>query len=409
MSNVSLAGGTAVDLTGAGGALAGASNATEVQAIIQTALGKMEQANTGGSAAPVLITNIVQQAVTPTTVSTVIDAAPIVDGTRSVDLSAFITPPSAAENASTVAIVAIQAPVATGGVVDTIFIPTTFQNVVIKVTGDNPVRIVAQGTGGQNTVMDGGGGGDFLLGDAGDTINGGAGDDTVGAFFGNASIGGGIGNDLVMGGSGVDTLTGGDGNDTVVGSTLGVTAGADSMDGGAGDDLLYGMGSGANIFVGGDGADSLVGGTGADSMSGGTGNDILISGAGADTLSGGDGNDNMQGGAGNDSLMGGAGDDTLWGGAGADTLVGGTGADIFYLRELGAGSNTTINDYSGTEGDRLHFTGVTQLTVGAASGATGTTATVALSGSNTVITMPDGSTITLVGINALPANSVIYG
>lgn len=397
MSNITLAGGTSLDLTGTGGALAGLPNASELVAGIQQAIGGLETANTGASATPVRITQVEQVVLTTTQLS----------GGGTVALETLLPAITANATPNTLVVIRLPAALAAG---TTLTIPPSVENAVVVLEGSSDVNVYAQGTGGQSTAIYGNAGRNSLFGDAGDTVSGGAGDDTVGALFGNTTADGGADNDVVFGNSGNDSLYGGAGDDTVVGSILGVTAAADMMDGGDGNDLLYGISTGNNRFVGGAGNDSLVGGAGADSMEGGTGNDILISNAGNDTLVGGDGSDNMQGGAGNDSLVGGAGDDTLWGGAGADTLVGGTGADIFYLRALGQGSATTINDYSGTEGDRLHFTGITQLVVGAPSAATGTTATVALNaaGTNTVITMPDGSTITLVGITSLPANSVIY-
>lgn len=396
MSNISLAGGANVDLTGTGGALAGISNASEIVSGIQEAIGQMETANTGSSATPVRITAVEQVVIAATSISG--------GGTVSLETLAPTTVSSATANTLVVVRVPDAAPSGT-----TLTIPATVENAVVVLGGSNDVNVFASGTGGQSTGLVGNAGKNWLHGDAGDTLVGGAGDDTVGAFFGNATAMGDDGNDLVYGNAGADTLEGGAGNDTIVGSVLGVTAGADSMEGGAGNDLVIGAGSGGNRIFGDGGADSLVGGGGADLVDGGDGNDQAFGMAGSDTLIGGIGDDNLQGGAGNDSIQGGAGADTLWGGAGTDTLVGGAGADIFYMRNLGSGTSQTITDFSGTDGDRLHFTGITQLTVAAgAPSATGTVANVALSGGNTVITMPDGSTITLVGITALPANSVIY-
>lgn len=395
MSNVSLAGGASVDLTSSGGALVGIQNATQVAAQVQAAIGAIETSNTGASSTPVRITAVQQ---------VVIDQSSVNAG-GTVDLTA-IAPTTSSATPNTLVVVRVPDGAPSG---TKLVVPSTIENAVVVLGGTNNVDVFATGTGGQSTVIVGNAGQNWLHGDAGDTLTGGSGNDTVGAFFGNVTADGGADNDLVYGNAGADTLIGGAGNDTLVGSVLGVTSGADSMVGGDGADLIIAASTGANIATGDAGNDSMVGGGGADNFQGGADADILLGMGGNDSLVGGDGNDNLQGGAGNDALVGGNGDDTLWGGAGTDTLTGGAGADIFYMRSLGAGSSQTVADFSGTDGDRLHFTGITTLTVAAgAPSATGTVANVALSGSNTVITMPDGSTITLVGITSLPNNSVIY-
>lgn len=398
MSNVSLAGGLSVDLTGASGALAGRADAAAISATIQSAIGKIEAVLTGaagGAAAPVRITSVQQVAPAALTVT---------NGAVTLDQATLGL--ASDPGANTMVVVALPASLPSG---TNVFIPATIETPVVVISGTGDVNIYALGTGGQNTVIVGNPGNNIIYGDSGDTLSGGEGNDTVGALFGNASVEGGVGNDLIFGSSGNDTLLGGDGDDALVGSVLGRTAGTDSLSGGAGNDYVISGADGAAIMMGDAGNDSMVGGTGADSIDGGTGNDNILAGAGADTLIGGAGNDNLQGQAGNDSLSGGDGNDTLWGGAGADTLTGGAGADIFYVSGAGAGSSVRIADFSSAESDQVDLVGITQLVVGGSTLAVGTTASVAVSSGNTIITLPDGSTITLVGIATLPANSIIFG
>jgi len=397
LSNVSLAGGLSVDLTGATGALAGRSDAAAISATIQSAIGKIETILTGASSGgtPVRITDVQQIAPTNLTVTN-----------GSVTLDQATLGLAADPGSNTMVVVALPANLPSG---TNVFIPASIETPVVVISGTGDVNIYALGTGGQNTVIIGNVGNNIIYGDSGDTLSGGDGNDTVGALLGNASVEGGAGNDLIFGASGNDTLLGGTGDDVLVGSVLGLTSGTDSLSGGDGNDYVISGASGAAVMSGDLGNDSMVGGTGADSIDGGAGNDHILAGAGADTLIGGAGTDNLQGGAGNDSLSGGDGNDTLWGGSGADTLTGGAGADIFYVSGAGAGSSVRISDFSSADSDQVDLVGITQLVVGGSTLAVGTTASVAVSSGNTIITLPDGSTITLVGIATLPANSIIFG
>jgi Ca2+-binding RTX toxin-like protein len=112
-------------------------------------------------------------------------------------------------------------------------------------------------------------------------------------------------------------MDGGDGGDLLLGD-----AGNDLLLGGGGDDLLLGE-AGDDLLLGDDGNDILLGGTGHDRMLGGAGDDVLLGGAGDDVLIGGTGNDVLYGGAGNDVMHGGAGDDVFLfsGGGGQDVIL----------------------------------------------------------------------------------------
>jgi Ca2+-binding RTX toxin-like protein len=173
----------------------------------------------------------------------------------------------------------------------------------------------ASGEGGNDTLISGVGGSNFL---------GGAGDDTLIGNIGIDDFSGNEGNDLLMGNGGDDRLDGGSGDDVLYGG-----AGNDSLIGGDGNDKLYGE-DGNDWIVGGAGNDYLESGSGDNTLLGGADNDTLIGGDGVDTLYGDDGNDYLVGGAGNDYLEGGLGDNTLLGGAGNDTLIGNSGIDRLY-------------------------------------------------------------------------------
>ena len=177
--------------------------------------------------------------------------------------------------------------------------------------GDDTVR----GGPGNDKVVNGQGGRDYVYGDDGSDplVLGGSGDDYL--------VDGGAGVDSVYGADGDDTVRGGPGNDTVV-------------NGQSGKDNVYGDDGNDPLVLGGDGDDQLVdGGAGVDSVYGGPGNDVEVRGGpGNDTVvNGQEGNDSVYGDDGNDYLLvGDLGDDTLYGGAGDDTLFGNAGKDELF-------------------------------------------------------------------------------
>ncbi len=132
------------------------------------------------------------------------------------------------------------------------------------------------------------------------------------------------------------------------------------------------------------GNDSLSGTPGNDSIDGLGGNDTLTVSGGNDTLFGNGGNDSLLGGSGNDRLRGGSGADTLNGGAGNDSLTGGTGNDTF--RFSGSPSGDDIITEFGNGNDTIQLVNLSGLA--------------AQSGSDTLVTLAGGSTITVV--NATP-------
>lgn len=151
---------------------------------------------------------------------------------------------------------------------------------------------------------------------------------------------------------------------------------------------------------------TVVSGTGNDSILGGGGNDRLQSG-GDSVINGGSGNDTIIGGTGVATLGGGAGADSivaaeggsyLIGEAGNDTLVGRAGNDVFIYTS-GGGSDTIVN-FDPTR-DTLAFTTSSDLP-GSSLLTLINNATV--SGGNTILTLADGSTITVTGVTGVNVN-----
>lgn len=213
----------------------------------------------------------------------------------------------------------------------------------------------------------------------GDTISSGAGDDSVLTGGGNDSIFSGWGSDYIYAGDGNNIVFADEGNDVVGGGS-----GTDILNGGGGQDSLFG----------GAGNDTLFGEVGSDIVNGGAGNDLISGGDNADTLFGGDGNDIILGDKGSDWLDGGDGNDNLMGGAANDTLVGGAGADTFSFF-LGSQDDTIADFQYGT--DKLAF-GIKDINIGAM------IANAQYVNGNAVLTLPDGSKITLLGINQVDLN-----
>ncbi len=250
--------------------------------------------------------------------------------------------------------------------------------------GDDSAQTINLGPG-DDTTRGGGGndvvvsttGRDLLAGDAGnDTLHGGDDDDTVMGGGDDDVVGGGNGNDLLSGDAGNDWLMGEDGNDTAIG--------------GEGNDVLFGM-NGDDLLTGDAGNDTIVGGDGKDSILGGAGADLIGGGAGDDLIDGGEGNDALVGEDGNDTLFGGAGDDVLWGFGGDDWLIGGAGKDIFAFT-LGGG-NDYVFEFNPDE-DILGFAiaGISIADIKASAHTVG---------KNTVFTLSDKSTVTVVGLTGV--------
>jgi serralysin len=157
------------------------------------------------------------------------------------------------------------------------------------------------------------------------------------------------------------------------------------IEGGPGADMLT-VGSHAALVAAMSGDDHVTGSPEADDLSGNEGNDTLNGAGGPDTL---------HGGRGKDSLSGGAGDDLLAGERGDDTLTGGPGADKFVLAP--GGGQDLATDFSVEDGDMVQVEGDTQPEVQTI-------------GEDTLLRLPDGSTLLLKGVAAATlSRSVLTG
>lgn len=152
------------------------------------------------------------------------------------------------------------------------------------------------------------------------------------------------------------------------------------------------------IIATGSGNDSIIGGGGQDHITVGD-SGIVYGGAGNDTIIGGTGSSILSGADGNDSIIAGSGDSTIIGGTGNDTLVAGAGKDIF-IYSPGDGNDTIIG-FDATQ-DTLGFASTAFQGGTLDLGALIQNATV--SNGNTILTLPDGSTITVAGVADVSLN-----
>ncbi|MBN4046544.1 S8 family serine peptidase, partial [bacterium AH-315-P15] len=221
-------------------------------------------------------------------------------------------------------------------------------------------------------------------------INGTAGDDELDGTAAADQINGLGGADRIDGGAGIDELNGGEGDDVFL---AGVGDGPDTYNGGGGTDTIAAVEAGTTIsFAGGafGPGNSIELITNSDPASAST------------TLTGTDGADTLDvsaetipyildGLGGNDTLLGGAADDRLIGGAGNDRLTGNGGADEFVFSD-GSGTDRII-DFDPASGDVINLAGVTGVNNFA-----DVQAAMSTIRSNTLITLPDGTRILVVGM-----------
>ena len=131
--------------------------------------------------------------------------------------------------------------------------------------------------------------------------------------------------------------------------------------------------------------------------------DTIIGGAADDSISGSGGADDLRSGGGENTLEGGDGNDTLTSSGSQDVLTGGADTDRFVIGAAAGAQAVTITDFGGAAA--FEFINVS------ASGATGFgELTIADNGGNALVTLPDGTTITLIGVSAasLSASDFIF-
>lgn len=282
---------------------------------------------------------------------------------------------------------------------DTIFLSGPGSSVA---AGEGNDTVVAQS--GNNQIATGAGNnlvflqsGNNLVGSEGnDTIVGGSGDDTVSVSGNVQAFGGsgvmtflnGAGSSLVVGGSGSLGVSGGLGSVTVFGGAAGdnqLTAGQQSS-------VLVGTASGDQAFARGASADLLVASGGNETLSGfgTTGNNVYF---------GGSGNDLVIMGGGAEEYVGGTGNDVVIAGQGNDTMFAGLGPDVFTFNNQPGGQNDLIAGFK-VGADLVNLQGF-------APGANAQVfQTAAVAGGNTVLHLPDGTVVTLLGVTNLTSSSI---
>ena len=215
----------------------------------------------------------------------------------------------------------------------------------------------------------------------GDTLNGGGGADILRGEEGNDFLNGEDGDDVLHGGLAGDTLNGGAGIDTasyLLAENIGVTINLQFNEHGGEANL--------DSFISIERFQLSNGFTLVDTFTGSNGDDWVAGYKGVDNLNGMDGNDTLNGGEHADVLNGGAGADKLIAGTGNDTLTGGSGSDQFHFN-VGLFGNDTVTDFENGV-DFIRITGqagidnISDLTI-------------SQNGAHVLITLPDGSTITV--------------
>jgi T5SS/PEP-CTERM-associated repeat protein len=276
------------------------------------------------------------------------------------------------------------------------------------------VTVTATGTalyfgssGATDFISSGNGGGTLIGGGGGNTITGAGGNQLIFGVStlnytggtGAASIVGGVAGNTIAGGAGSELIfaagslsySGGTGEATIVGGS-----GPMGVDLGAGGGVVYGSPDGNDTINSGTGLATLVAGGGGDNLiATGTANDVLAATGGPETINGSTSTGNLVlfAGSGTDVLTGGSGNDLFIVGGGNETLVGGSGANSFVF---GAAAGTTtrvevIDNFTSTDAIGLYGYG-NEPGADQAALASATT-----SGGNTMITLPDGTSIVLIG------------
>lgn len=260
--------------------------------------------------------------------------------------------------------------------------------------------VINAGTGFNSISVSGGS--SLIYSEGNDNITGnGAGTDTVVIGTGQPTINPGAANFVVSTepgatgalffapGTGSDTISVGEGGGTIYGGTGGnslLVAGAGGVSGAA--TFLYGAANGDQLVATGSTPVILTAGGGNETLTGAGG---TFDGA---TVAGASGNDLFVAGSGNATLVAGAGNDTLVGGSGMAVMTSGMGSDLFSFTFGTEGGKDTITGFKAA--DRLEFAGYGITTLPTMS-----------SGGSTIVSLNDGTTVTLQGVSSLNPNQVV--
>ncbi len=261
----------------------------------------------------------------------------------------------------------------------------------------NPMRAAATLVGGgaetvnaasaSALVFGGTGAVDFNAGSGASTVVGGAGANTLTGgsaptlYFGNGSS-------LYIPGTAVDTVVGFDGSLTATGGANGTlfftgTAGGSDVSSGAGSSTIIGFGAGDSLSATGSDADVIEAAAASETIN-------AMASSGTNTFFAFGQNDVVQAGAGSTAIQS---------YVGSQTLAAGTGSDLFAVVASGQRAVTFANFTPGQ--DFVQLQGYTSGT------ATASLQNATQSGGNEVVTLPDGSTLTFVGVTGVSAGSFI--
>ena len=223
---------------------------------------------------------------------------------------------------------------------------------------------------------------------AADSLSGGAGGGSFTAGTGGRS--------LLVAGSGPTTLIAAGGNDTLVGG------GHSLLQGAAGLGTVM-VASGGDTVVGADGSfiQGPTSGSGVAVVQAGAGAEAVFGGGGAMSVSGGSGTLHVQLGAGQTTVAGGSGTETILVQAASHaTLIDGAGSEIVSLTAgLSARAMLTLSGFDPGK-DQIMLDGY------GAGAAQALAASQVSSASETILTLSDGATITLLGLSHLAPGAI---
>ena len=250
----------------------------------------------------------------------------------------------------------------------------------------------------------------------------GSGNDTVNILAGNGTVDPGSGSNQVNLGSGANLVTS-TGFDTISGApagggtdTVDVTSGMASINTGSSGFLINDISANPLAVALGTGPDTMsLSGSAAATLTGpntttltdgtsavlgvhfGTG-DFVILAAGTSTTASANGNDTIQGLAGDNLIAAGTGNDTLLAGTGSDTLMGGVGSGSNTALVSGTGAGTTFAFIDGKTGGSDTISGLKSSDTITFTGYGASPLSTAIqSGSNTILTLSDGTQLTIAG------------
>ncbi len=243
--------------------------------------------------------------------------------------------------------------------------------------------LVAQGAAGVVTQLTGAGADDQIFGSASgdDRLSAGSGRDSILGGGGSTTISGGGTASVIFTGTGAASVDGGSGGrDTIVGGSGSLAVAAEN------GDAIFGGSGDLAVSASSQGADSIVGGAGLLDVDGRGANMLVVASTSSSKVDTGNGASLVFAGSGNLSLVGGAGSMQVVAGSGAATIIEGAGATTLQIVHGAAGGSEMIYGFRpGTDGVDLFGYQASQQSVAVVAG-------------STVISLDDGTRITLAGV-----------